>query len=183
MSLFDSGTDHDPSVLLPNRYSAALGVTVAQCPCGGTPSVRDGVLSDHFPPMHRGCAVKDPFLPGTVACRYSGRSVTVRAATGRDAQPTREESRVRGMVRTDPSCWLGLLRWIDLEDARSGDRIGFTQTERPDPFEPATVHERRGRVVRRGKTFVSVVCEEDGLEREVRLTAKGWKRARVRMAS
>lgn len=180
MSAFATGTDHDPSILLPNRL--ILGVVNALCPCGVSFPVREGILGTHFPVMYEGRppTLKDPFAPGTAACRNSGLAVTLEAAQRRDEALTNAERRIAGRVRNNPAAWLGLLEWVALEDVVAGERVGFTQTVQPDPYGPRYAVERQGVVQRRGKTFVLIACDEDGLESEVRLTAKAWDRARVR---
>lgn len=107
MSAFASGTDFDPSILLPNRL--ILDVVNALCPCGASFPVRGGILGTHFPPTYNGAKLRDPFLPGTGACRYSGRTVTVKAAERRDEALTDAERRVASRVRMNPAAWLGLL--------------------------------------------------------------------------
>lgn len=181
MSAFTSGTDYDPAILLPNRL--ILNVVNALCPCGASFPVREGILGTHFPPIYNGAKLRDPFLPGTGACRNSGRAVTVEAAQRRDAELNENERRIRGRVRDNPSGWLGLLDWVALEDVKAGDRIGFTQVEQPDPYGPRMAFERAGVVQRRGKTFATIVCDTDELAGEVRLTAKAWKGARPRRAA
>jgi hypothetical protein len=175
MSAFDHGTDYDPLILLPNRL--ILDVVTALCPCGGSMTVRDGILGAHFPPIYNGVKLRDPFLPGTGLCRYSGRTVAIEAAQQRDNALTEDESRIRGRLKSSPSAWLGLLTWVTFEDVKAGDLIGFTQLVQDDPYELRYVVERQGTVTRRGKTFAVVACGED----EVRLTLKTWKTARPRI--
>lgn len=182
MSIFSTGTDFDPSIMLPNRYNELLRKVDALCPCGASADVREGILGTHFPVMYEGRppSLRDPFMPGTAACRYSGRTVTAEAAQRRDNAPSDAESRIAGRVRMNPAAWLGLLEWVTLEDVKVGERVGFTQVEQPDPYGSRIAVERQGVVKRRGKTFVVITCDEDGLAGEVRLTAKAWDRARVR---
>lgn len=182
MSIFDTGTDFDSSIMLPNRYNELLRKVDALCPCGASAGVREGILETHFPVMYEGRppSLRDPFMPGTAACRYSGRTVTVEAAQRRDDAPSDAESRIAGRVRMNPAAWLGLLEWVALEDVKAGDRLGFTQIEQPDPHGPRIAVERQGVVKRRGKTFALLVCDEDGYASEVRLKANAWGRARVR---
>jgi hypothetical protein len=167
------GSRANPAILLPNRYSDLLSVWEALCPCGASAGVRNGELGNHFPPMYRGAQLKDPFFPGTALCRNSGMAVTLAAAVARDGRQTRAESHVSGTVRMNPSVWLGLLDWVDFADVATGDRVGYTAIERPDPYEPERVYERKATVERSGSSFVQL---SDG----TRLTAKTWKRARVR---
>lgn len=169
---------HDPAILLPNRL--VLGIVNASCPCGASFPVRDGILGTHFPPLYDGAKLKDPFAPGTGACRYSGRTVTVEAAQRRDEDLTPAERRTASRVRANPAAWLGLLEWVALADVAVGERVGFTEVVQPDPYGPRIAVERQGVAKRRGKTFVVIACDEDGLAGEVRLTAKAWDRARVR---
>ncbi|WP_424892197.1 hypothetical protein [Streptomyces sp. XH2] len=182
MPLFTPGTtDHDPAILLPNRHDNSSGLPVAKCPCDNTPSVRDGRLANHFPPMWQGrpATLKDPFWPGTALCRYSGRTVTLAAALARDEAQTPEERKTALTVRANPSAWLGLLDWVPFEDVKAGDRIGFTDTE--DDYERRFVrHEREGVVDRKGATFVAVACVPDALGDKTRLKKKDWKGLRVR---
>lgn len=182
MTVFSSGTDHDPLILLPNRV--ILGVVNALCPCGTSSPVRDGILRAHFPVMHqdRRPTLTDPFDPFG-ACRNSDLAVTQEAALERDEALTDAERRVRCHVLNNPSMWLGLLDWVTFGDVVVGDRVGFTQSEHPDPFESRAVVERSGTVKRRGKTFVVITADEDGYADKVRLTAKTWGRARVRKIS
>lgn len=171
---------YDPAILLPNRL--ILGVVNASCPCGASFPVRDGILGTHFPVMYEGRppVLKDPFAPGTAACRNSGRAVTVEAAQRRDEALADAERRIAARVRDNPAAWLGLLEWVALADVATGERVGFTETVQPDPYGPRMAVERAGVVKRRGKTFIVIACDEDGLAGEVRLTAKTWGRARVR---
>jgi hypothetical protein len=160
-------------ILLPNRYSDLLSVWEVQCPCGASAGVRQGEMGNHFPPLYRGAALKDPFFPGTALCRNSGMAVTLKAAVARDERQTDAERHVSGTVRMNPSVWLGLLDWVTFDAVAAGDVVGYTTTERPDPYEPEQVYERTAVVERCGSSFVQL---SDG----TRLTAKTWKRARVR---
>jgi hypothetical protein len=160
-------------ILLPNRYSELLSVWEVQCPCGASTGVRNGEMGNHFPPTYRGAALKDPFFPGTALCRNSGRTVTLNGAVARDKQLTGMERRVAGTVRMNPHVWLGALDWVSFEDVQTGDVVGHTVVERPDPYEPEQVHERVSVVLRRTKTCVWL---SDGS----RLKAADWKRARPR---
>lgn len=174
-------THHDSAVLLPNRISAFDGSLKALCPCDERVTVQDGKLAIHFPIMHerRPPTLKDPFLPGNSLCRYTGRTVTLAAALARDEQQTPEERKIALAVRNNPSAWLGLLDWVDFEDVKVCDRIGFTETE--DDYERRFVrHEREGVVTRRGATFVTVDCIPDALGDTARLKKKDWKGFRPR---
>lgn len=184
MSLFDTGTDFDPSIMLPNRYNDLFKRVDALCPCGASVNVTEGTLGTHTPVMYPGrpASLKDPFGPGpyTGCCRYAGRSVTLEAAIARDEAMTKAEKNVAYRVQVNPAAWLGLLNWVALADVAVGDRIGFTQVEQPDPYGPRIAVERAGTVKRRGKTFAVITCDEDEYAAEVRLTAKMWDRARPR---
>lgn len=147
--------------------------------------VRTGTLGTHFPPLHNGATLKDPFLPGTSLCRYTGRTVTLAAALARDSELTDAERKIRNVVRMNPDAWLGLLDWVNFDDVKVGDRIGFTETEAEGYDEdghhrPFVRHEREGVVTRKGASFVTVDCVPDSLGTAARLKKKDWKTFRPR---
>ena len=99
----ETHADADPLILPPNRYSTPLRMWFIRCQCGRWDvGQRDGILMDHFPQFTHDnrSAQPDIYERGAgMACRYSGRSITLQAALDRDSQLNPAERRVHGVMR------------------------------------------------------------------------------------